>query len=136
MVAKRGQAAMEYIILISLLFIFLIPVVYYSLTESNNSIRVSQLDNAVNKVAKVADEVYAIGPGAQDIAIITLPIGVESIAVGNHSINLVTHMFGGLDEVNAITVAEVNGSMPIREGTYRILLKYVSEGYVNISLKP
>ena len=136
MVEKRGQAAMEYIILIGVLFIFLIPIVYYSFTESSTSIKASQLDNAVKRMAKAADAVYGLGPGAQDIVVITLPFGVEEAVIGNHSINLRTSTFGGINDVNAVTIGEVNGSIPIQPGTYRILIKHLSEGYVNLSLKP
>jgi len=136
MYKKRGQAAIEYVILVGTLLVFLIPVVYYSLNESSYSIKMNQIDDAVKRLSKVADVVYALGPGARDVVIITIPYGVESAGIGNHSINLKVSALGGISDYGYNTIAEVNGSLPITPGTYRILLSHLPEGYVNLSLKP
>ena len=133
---KRGQAAIEYVILIGTLMVFLIPIVYYALNESSYRLKLNQIDNAVKRVAKVADVVYALGPGAQDVVVITIPYGVESAGVGNYSINLKVSALGGVSDYGYRTIGNVSGSLPIQPGTYRILVKHFSEGYVNVSVKP
>ena len=133
---KRGQAAIEYVILVGTLMIFLIPVVYYSLNESSYRLKLNQVDNAVKRLAKVADVVYALGPGAQDVVAVTIPHGVESSSVANYSVNLKVSALGGLSDYGYRTIGNVSGSVPIQPGTYRILVKHLSEGYVNLSVKP
>ena len=133
---KRGQAAIEYVVLVGTLLVFLIPVVYYSLNESSYGVKVSQIDNAMKRLSKVADVVYALGPGAQDVVVITIPVGVEQAIIGNYSINLKVSLLGGVSDYGYMTVGNVNGSLPITPGTYRIVLKHMSEGYVDVNLKP
>ena len=132
---KRGQAAIEYVILVGTLMIFLIPIVYYSLNESSYRLKLNQVDNAVKRLAKVADVVYAFGPGAQDVVVITLPHGVESSSVANYSINLKVSALGGLSDYGYTTISNVSGSIPTAPGTYRILVQHLSAGYVNLSVK-
>ena len=85
---KFAQAAIEYIILVGIILVFLIPVIQYSLNEANLNLKINQLENSVRRVAKAADAVYAIGPGATEIITITLPHGIESTEVGNNGVLL------------------------------------------------
>lgn len=133
---KRGQAAIEYVILVGTLMVFLIPVVYYALNESSYRVKMNQLDNAVKRVAKVADVVYALGPGAQDVVVITIPYGVLSSQVANYSINLEVSALGGDSDYGYRTVGNVTGSLPILPGTYRILIQHLRESVINVSVKP
>ncbi|MEK6840109.1 MAG: hypothetical protein AABX72_04140 [Nanoarchaeota archaeon] len=133
---KRGQAAIEYVILVGTLMVFLIPVVYYALNESSYRVKMNQIDNAVKRVAKVADVVYALGPGAQDVVVVTIPYGVLSSGVGNYSINLKVSALGGNSDYGFKTVGNVTGSLPILPGTYRILIKHLADNVVNVSVKP
>jgi uncharacterized protein (UPF0333 family) len=133
---KRGQAAIEYIILIGVLLVFLIPVVYYSLNQSSTQVRMSQLENAVKRLAKTADAMQGIGIGAHDVVVITLPQGVEEVEVGNYTINLKVSMAGGISDIGMPTKANITGSFPSTPGTYRILLQHLNTGVVNVSLKP
>jgi hypothetical protein len=99
-------------------------------------IKISQLENAVRRVSKAADAVHAFGPGAQDIVTITLPQGVESVAIGNNSISFKAGVLGGISDFDMQTAANVTGSMPLGPGTFRIQILYLADGVVNISLKP
>jgi len=77
-----GQAGVEYIVLIGVLLFFFIPIVYYSLTQSTSSVKLSQVENIVNRLGKAADAVYALGPGSTEIIPITMPEGVAGILIG------------------------------------------------------
>jgi uncharacterized protein (UPF0333 family) len=138
--AKRGQAAIEYVALVGTLLIFLIPVVYYALNESSYQLKVSQLDNAVRRVSRAIDSVYAIGPGAQEIVIITLPQGIESAEVGDAGVHYQVSIFGGISDFGYDTIAPATipqgGTFPTLPGTYRILVRHTSEGIVEVMLKP
>ena len=133
---KRGQAAVEYVVLVGTLLVFLIPVVYYALNESSYQLKVSQLDNAVTRVSKAIDSVYALGPGAQEIVTITLPYGIEDVDVSDAGIHYTVSIFGGLSDFGYDTVANATGMMPILPGTYRILVRHDAGGFVDVGLKP
>src|SRR3989344_3217297 len=133
MSGKRGQAGIEYIMLVSVLLLFLIPIVHYSLTESTTRVKMYQLETSVERIAKAADAVYALGPGAQEVAVVTLPEGIERTIVGNYSVYFVASLFGASSEIGYVTRANVTGSLPMLPGTYRIVMKHMPSGEVNIS---
>ncbi len=133
---KRGQAGIEYVVLVGVLLVFLIPIVHYALTQSSTTIKINQLDNAVRRLTKAADAVYALGPGAQDVVTITLPHGIESAGVGNYSIGFQVGIFGAISDFSYGTTANVTGTLPVKPGTYRILISHTNVDVVEVKLKP
>jgi uncharacterized protein (UPF0333 family) len=132
---KNAQVGIEYIILVSVLLLFLIPVITYALNESALNIRISQLENSLRRVAKGVNTVYALGPGAQEIVTVTLPKGIESSLVQNKSILVTAGILGGISEIHYATVAEVAGSFPIGAGTYRIRVLTMENDTVDVRLR-
>ena len=73
----KAQIATEYLILIGLILIVLIPILYYTTQESTTSININQAQDVVQTLAKTADYVYSLGPGTRSVALITIPLGVN-----------------------------------------------------------
>lgn len=131
-----GQAGVEYIVLIGVLLFFFIPIVYYSLTQSTSSVKLSQVENIVNRLGKAADAVYALGPGSVEVIPITMPEGVTGILVGGaaeQEIILNVTGAGGISDVHVTTKANLTGSLPTERGTYFIKVEALPGGIVNIS---
>lgn len=126
---KRGQAGIEYVILIGILLLFFIPIIYYSLTEASKSVKLGQLENMVTRLGKAVDAVYALGPHSREIIPVTIPEGVESASVTGHEILL---RVAGIEEVLVITKAQVTGTLPITKGTYFIIVEAQPSGIVNV----
>ena len=131
--SRIAQAAIEYVILVGVILVFLIPVIHYSLNEANISLKINQLDNSVRRVAKAADAVLAVGGGAAEIVTITLPYGIESSTVGSNRVALKVSMFGSFSDVVYTTRANVAGNLPISPGTYRIVVKALNNNTVIIN---
>lgn len=132
---KRGQAGVEYIILIGVLLFFFIPIIYYSLTLSMTNVKMSQIENIINRLGKAVDAVYALGPGSMEIIPITMPEGVTAATVGGasgHEILLKVTGSGGLSDVHVSTKAYVMGSIPIEKGTYYMKVETSADGTVNL----
>tara|TARA_Y100000310_G_scaffold144893_3_gene144244 strand:- start:56974 stop:57384 length:411 start_codon:yes stop_codon:yes gene_type:complete len=132
-VDKRGQAGIEYVILIGILLVFLIPTIYYSLNEANNNVKLTQLESSVRRLVKAADSVHAIGPGTIEIITITLPSGIQSVLVNGTRILMKVSMFGGISDVHFPSNAELTGTLPTTEGTYNIRVESQRSGKVNIT---
>ena len=132
---KFAQAAIEYIVLVGVIMVFLIPVIHYSLNEANTSLKINQLENSVRRVAKAADAVYAIGAGASELITITLPYGIESTNISNNQILLKVSMFGAVSDVIYATRVNVTGTLPNLPGTYNIIVKALSNLTVEIKQK-
>lgn len=129
---KRGQVALEYIILIGALFLALIPIFYYALQQSSQNIRMNEANDFVNTLAATADMVYALGPGSQDRVRVIIPSGVKSISVSGNEILLKLSIFGGVSDIYATTKANLTGELPVRKGICYISVKTLENGIVQI----
>lgn len=138
---KRGQAGIEYVILIGLLLFFFIPLIHYSFQETNNAVRASQLDSFVSRLSKAIDAVHSIGPGATEIVVITLPKGVSEATLQNginpgdpSEIVLKVQFYGGVSDVHASVKPKLQGELPTAAGTYHMRVSSISETEVNVTI--
>lgn len=94
---KKAQFAMEYMLLIGLLLVVLIPILYYSMQNLNYETTSSQATESVNALAKTADTVYSLGPGNKKFVQIAIPSG--KMAIGQNEILLKLEIMGGASDV-------------------------------------
>lgn len=134
-ILKRGQAGIEYVILVGVLLVFLIPTIYYSLNEANRNVKFNQVENAVRRLAKAADSVHAIGPGSIEIITITLPDGVQDFSLDESEVSLQVSGFGGLSDVHYKTSVPLVGKLPLGKGTYTMRVASLKSGEVNITTR-
>lgn len=79
---KRGQVAIEYMMIIGLVLLVLIPISYYSLKEIRTSSIENSAEDTVRTLALAADEVYALGPGSRKLAEVNMPEGIIQAVIG------------------------------------------------------
>jgi len=133
MSARKGQAALEYMMVISLVLLFIIPVWAYMSTvnqEATNEINYAYGKNAARKVIDAAELVYSQGPPASVEINVYIPRYVQWVNVTNETISF--RMNAGYEtDVFGISTVPLNGTMPIVEGNY--FIKVESKGaYVQI----
>lgn len=133
----KGQAATEYVIIISVILAAVIPIFYYAFSESNRTTRINQASDAVNTLARKAESVYALGTGSRDYVWIAVPTGVNSTLIANGTIRI---SFSNLGDAIAITNVNVTGTIPTEPGTYRIAVEMLNNvvviGPVNDTTPP
>ncbi len=135
---KRGQAGIEYVVLTGLLLFFFIPLMHYSLQETNNAVRNSQLDSYVSRLSKSVDAVHSVGPGAMEIITITVPRGVQEAnlvnsALGINEVVLKVSFFGGVSDVHGTVKPYIYGEIPKDPGIYHLKVRSINASSVNIS---
>ncbi len=123
----KGQIATEYIIIVGIVLLALIPIFYYAISESNRSTRINQANYVVNTLASRAESVYALGQGSRDYVYVNIPTGVKSYSLGNGTISL---SFYSLGDVLAVTKANVTGIIPVVAGTYRLSIEMMDNNVV------
>ncbi len=133
----RGQIATEYLIILGVVLLALIPIFYYALSESNRTTRINQASDAVTTIARKAEAVYALGPGSRDYVWISVPSGIDESLVDDGTIRL---SFSDLGDAVAFTNVNVTGTLPTSSGTYRIVIEMLDDvvviGEVNDSTPP
>ena len=111
---------MEYLLIVGLLLVVLVPLFLLSLNSATTSIRFNEAEEAVEQIATTADNLYKFGGGKQTI-FVTIPSGVNSSRVNTNSVVLT--LDGG--DFVAFTTATLNGSVPTTEGYKQITLEVI-----------
>ena len=130
----KGQAALDYMIIAAFSLVLIIPVFYYAVVYSSDSIAVAQTTDAVNTIAKAADNTYSLGEGSLQKVQVNVPNGVESINITSNLVVMRVTTTTGTSDVVAITKAPVNGSLTNVAGTYFIVLNNTGP-FVNIGVE-
>ena len=99
----KSQISTEYLLILGLIFIFIIPLFYYSMQEASLSIRINQASDAVVTIAKTADSLYALGNGSKDKLILNLPKGINSFQISNKEIIMKLNHKNATSDIIAIS---------------------------------
>lgn len=121
----RGQAALEYMILLGVLLAFLGGIFVYSSQTSSLSLRTTQSIETVKAVADAADRIYKTGGGNTTVTV-DIPNGVVNQSVANKAIRLTLSIGDQTGDAFAITAGNVTGSLPTTQGRYKIVVEMIS----------
>ncbi len=119
----KAQVAIEYILLIGLIVAVIIPIFYYSLSTITQNIKMNRAYAMVNKIVETADMLYALGPGSQEVIVIEIPGGVKNITIQGKEINARLMIFSNVSDINAISKANMSGTLVTKAGSWHILMK-------------
>ena len=139
----HSQISIEYIAIVGLILFLTIPLLYYSTQRSNEDIRSSEIDTAINSIKSTADKVFSLGLGTKDYTWVKLPTGVQSFQVGLGDIDntgdnvepneilFKISIFGGLTDISKTTIApkickKTGTTLPTSSGNYKIVIEYVN----------
>ncbi len=106
----KAQASLEYIIIIGVIIIGVIPLFYYGLTKTRENVRIEQVSDTVNSLAKTADEVYSLGLGSRDFIWVNTPTGINSVSINGKTITLTISIFGSTSDIIGISKANLTSS--------------------------
>ncbi|MEM5790677.1 MAG: hypothetical protein QXP77_01350 [Candidatus Aenigmatarchaeota archaeon] len=130
----KTQASLEYLIIVSIAFLILIPAILYAnsmLLSSKNELRNKLGESVVERLAENSDWVYSLGSPSRIKINIYVPEFVEYINISNHKISL--KFKDSPDPIFKITKANVTGYIPSEEGYYNVLIM-AEQNFVNISV--
>ena len=117
--SKKGQISLEQLLIAALGIAFITVIFYFSVSYSNDSIRVSQAQDSVNKLSKSADYVYSLGPGTKDRVTVFLPEGIEELNISEDRIYMRVSLSSGTTDVyahsSAILIGDIIGNAGPRE---------------------
>ena len=136
---KKSQVSVEYFIIFGTLLVFLVSTVSYFMQTVPEEIRVKQATDVVNKISKVADTVYVVGPGTERFIYVYVPSGVQSITFANFpdsvggEISLSLSYEGRTIELIAITKGNIMGHIDTGKTLYKLHIQTTEERIVNIT---
>lgn len=128
----KGQVSNEYLIISAFILIVIGFLFIFSYSNASETVAVSSTENAVNTLAKAANDVYALGPGNQRMVEINLPAGVVNQYVLNNQIGYVMQTKDINFDIYKNTEAEIGGELPITEGKHFVIVQMLDSGIVRI----
>ncbi len=122
----RGQVAFEYLVIVGMvLTMLLITWAYLAGIQRNTSeqLSISYAKNTANKIAGIADMVYAQGEPASVETLVYMPNNINAVQLSNREINFQVQTSGGLADVYAITQANLTGNLSANSGYYYVVIR-------------
>jgi uncharacterized protein (UPF0333 family) len=131
--SQKGQVGIEYMAILVLFLIILIPVMYIGMMDIQIQGQTSQARVAVDSIADTADRVYAQGSGTTTTVEVYLPRGINYASFTNHEINININLpTGTTTDVYALAKGNLNGIMPTLPGRHVLVVTMNSSGNVSI----
>ena len=100
---KKSQFAIEYMLLIGIFLIALIPVIHYSISTLNTEINSNKAAESVREIGNAADTVYSMGPGNKKFIQVNFPSG--KLAIGQNQILFKLKVYKGTTDIFEKTTA-------------------------------
>lgn len=127
---RKGQASLEQMVITGIGIGFIAVIFYLSLNFANDNVRISQAQDAVDKLAKSADYVYSLGPGTKDKVEVYMPDGIIFANLSSHTIHIRISLSSGRADVFANTKAALTGSLPQNSGPQEIIITHTEGGNI------
>lgn len=134
-IKMRGQAALEYLVMLGLLLVVLMPVWVYvnsASTQEKLESRVSSAKYAAQRIAEAADAVYVQGPPAKLSIYVNIPDGTKDVFFSEREITFRIASAGGYSDAFAQTLGPMQGNVTTAAGQQKIVVQ-ATDYYVNIT---
>lgn len=135
MVVRSGQAALEYMVMISLALLIASPIIVeaqgmlFQLQQTNDAARLS---NALDTMKRAVSIVDSQGDPARVTFSVTIPEGIVDSNVTGSTLVYTLKQSGSNGTYIRSTDSDLNGELPVEPGQYRMQAE-AGEGHVNVS---
>lgn len=129
----KAQSSVEYMAVIGISLLIIIPLAGFVWTQNETATRVRQAEVSANTIAKTAESLYAQGNGAKATVDAIFPAGYDANKsyVRERTVLLRVVTPGGAGDVIARSDANLTGTLPAGPG-YRVLTLQLVNGTVNV----
>lgn len=132
----KGQAATEYLMIMGIALAILIPLFVFVqdyISDSKTDLRISAVKDSLQTLSDTSEMAYYQGYPAKITVNVFIPEGVVKTNISDKSFLITLQTPGGESDMVAVTDAPVNGSLPTKPGSYKIEVRALEKGYVNVS---
>lgn len=129
----KAQASFEQLIVIAIALAFITISFFIAANYSADSTRISQAEDAVQRLAAGADHVYALGPNTKEYVTVYIPEDIVGInASGTRILMTLRTSSGGTTDVFAYTKGALISALPPYRGKQKILIEYLASGKISL----
>lgn len=122
---KKSQASTEYLILVSFVLILILPFslfAFNSFRDNRDLMIVRQTEQAANLISGEAENVFYQGPPSMSKVKVYIPNNVFSASVSGYEISFRIKTEDGIDDVVAISGANMTGTIPSTPGYHFVTI--------------
>lgn len=130
----KSQTAIEFMIIIGVLLVIIVPLSTYIWRQNEVSTRSRQAEIAADTIASTAENIYAQGPGATTTISIYFPFGYNYSRSNLTKNQVRIGYYTGTAYGSAVryTRANITGSLP-KDSGYKWLKFELINGFVNVT---
>jgi uncharacterized protein (UPF0333 family) len=139
--SSRGQAALEYMIMLALSLMILSAVIYITsvlITTSSMQVGLDATQRAIDKLKSACDFIYVHGHPSRTEIEVYIPPNIEhlSIPVTNNSVSARISVGESYTDIYGVTKGRIYGDLSsvTREGYYIFRVESTSDDAINITL--
>lgn len=132
----KAQAAMEYMMIMSLSLLIIVPIFLFMTGytyQTRRDLQISVLQSSLKSVANTADMIHTQGYPARTTTNLHLPDNVEHVNVINNTVWVRVRYSSGYSDFHGFSNSDLHGELPQTGGSYLVHLAATEEGYVNVS---
>ncbi len=119
----RAQASFEYMTVVAIVLIIIMPLLAYFYIYTSSSVQISQAQESVRKVANAIEYVASGGPGTRTTVTIQIPSYTSDVFIGNKTVMIKLDVPTGATEVYETVDKPIIG-----------YIKYIPGGVSNVKI--
>ena len=123
---KRGQGSFEYIVLLGIILIVVLPLYIYGVDRIDDSFRLSNAEDALGIVVLASNELNEFGRGNKRIVKIQVPSGVDEFYINKGEI---VYSLNGVNVSRGISF-EALGELPTNPGLHSVRIRSIEDGII------
>lgn len=127
-----GQSSLELLVMFGMAMAFVVAAFTIATGYSQDSIGISQAQDAADRLANGADYVYTLGPNSKEYATIYLPQEIEMMNISGNRVLFKLQTSSGIVDIYATTKGQVINALPQARGKQKVLIQYLPSGKVLI----
>jgi hypothetical protein len=127
----RGQASIEYIMLLGFTMVLLFPLLYLFYSESGDfasDVTAAQFDQIAQSIINNADAVYYHGEPSQETLVVQFPPGIKAVTIQGSSLTILVQGRPVPYEVVKWSAANLTGSIDPHDGAHRLTIRAMAGG--------
>jgi uncharacterized protein (UPF0333 family) len=129
---RRGQIAVEYMIILGLLLLFMTPLIYYALASYASSNDVYRAQVLVARMSDSVDIIYTQNQPSQQILTLLFPENIVEVLLVNKTVGVIVTSGDGNTTISLPTKGCVSGYIA-PSGGYRRILFRATDNCVNVT---
>lgn len=132
----KAQVGLEYLVLVSFFLLVVTPLFYLASDRSQKTTNLREAQITVDKLENAINTVYADGHPAQREILVFIPelVNASHSYMNASTINYGINFDDRVTDVFADTATCLQGTLPVQPGYYRVIVKALENGCVDIGV--